>query len=374
MKIGIVCPYNIFRHGGVQESIFAHQQVLTEHGHEVRIVSPKPLSYSEKPPKDIILVGVSTDINYPFRTKADISLSVGQSEMKAMLAEEKFDILHFHEPWVPLFSRQLLNLCTCPKVGTFHAKWPEKLIYRTFGKAIRPYARSIVDDLDYVAAASEPGSRYVSELLGRPVHIIFNGIDLKRFDPNKAEPIKRYQSNGKTILYINRLEKRKGPDLLLKAYRELSKKHRDLKLVMASDGDMRAKLEAYVEKYKLPGVEFIGFVDDETKVKLYASADVYCAPSPYGEGFGIVLLEAMAMRLPYVGGDNVGYRYASGPRADDYLVDPTDAKALADKLEEMLFDGDKRARYKRWSRRYATKYDYENIVKEYEAVYKKLVK
>jgi len=374
MKIGIVCPYNLFRHGGVQETIFAHQRILKARGYTVKIISPKPLSFAGKSPADVILLGVSTDLNYPFRTKADISLSVGQNEMKDMLERERFDILHFHEPWVPLFPRQLLNLSTAVNIGTFHAKWPEQLIYKTFGKAIRPYARSIVADLDYVAAASEPGSRYVSELLDRDVHIIFNGIDLERFDPERVQPLKKYTGPTKTILYINRLEKRKGPDLLMKAYKELAKVRRDIRLVMASDGDMRPKLEAYAARYKLPNVEFIGFIDDETKVRLYASADVYCAPSPYGEGFGIVLLEAMAMGIPYVGGDNVGYRYASGPRADDYLVDPTDTTALAQRLEDMLYDSAKRRRYKRWSRNYARKYDYETIVSEYEKVYQRLAK
>lgn len=372
MKIGIVCPYNLFRHGGVQETIFAHSAILKKRGHVVKILSPRPLSYTDKPPKDVLLIGVSTDLNYPFKTKADISFNAGQSDMRRILDEEQFDILHFHEPWVPLFSRQLLNISKAANVGTFHAKWPEQLIYKTFGKAIRPYARSVVDDLDYVAAASEPGSRYVSELLGREVRIIFNGIDLERFNPDKIKPIKKYQDGKKNILYINRLEKRKGPDLLLKAFRELASSRDDIRLIMASDGDMRPKLETYCKRYGLKNVEFIGFVDDKTKVRLYKTADVYCAPSPYGEGFGIVLLEAMAMRTPYVGGDNVGYRYASGPRADDYLVDPTDAKALAESLEQMLFDEDRRKSYKNWSRKYAAKYDYEAIVSEYEDVYRSL--
>ena len=374
MKIGIVCPYNIFRHGGVQESIFAHQRVLKSRGHDVKIISPKPLSFSGNSDKGIILLGVSTDLNYPFRTKADVSIHVGQAEMAQMLEREKFDILHFHEPWVPLFPRQLLNLSDAINVGTFHAKWPETLIYKTFGKAIGPYARSIVDDLDYLAAASEPASHYINELTGQQVPIIFNGIDLRLYDPAKVKPLKKYGGPTKTILYLNRLEKRKGPDLLLKAYKELTKRHDNLRLIMASDGDMRPRLESYVRQHNLPNVEFTGFVSDQTKLRLYASADVYCAPSPYGEGFGIVLLEAMAMGVPYVAGDNVGYRYASGPRAEQYLVDPTKSKLLADKLELMLFDAAKRRSYKQWSRRYATKYDYETIVGQYEVVYRDLLK
>lgn len=373
MKIGIVCPYNIFRHGGVQETIFAHQRVLKSRGHLVKIISPRPLSYNGRPSRDIVLVGVSTDLNYPFQTKADVSINVGQQETAMILAKYKFDILHFHEPWVPLFPRQLLNMSSSINVGTFHAKWPESLIYKTFGKAIRPYARSIVDDLDFVAAASEPASHYINELIGQPVPLIFNGIDLKRYDPAKVKPFKRY-AKDKMILYIGRLEKRKGPDLLLKAYKELVKNHQDIRLVMASDGDMRERLEQYVKDNHLPRVEFMGFVDEATKLRLYASADVYCAPSPYGEGFGIVLLEAMAMRVPYIAGDNVGYRFASGPRADEYLADPTNAKQLAHKIETMLYDQPARQSYLKWSRNYAKRYDYETIVSQYEEVYSRLLK
>lgn len=373
MKIGIVCPYNIFRHGGVQETIYAHQRILKSRGHDVKILSPRPLSFNSRPPKDIILLGISTDLNYPFKTKADISIHVGQFEMAKILHRHRFDILHFHEPWVPLFPRQVLNMSSSVNVGTFHAKWPESVIYKTFGKAIGPYARSIVDDLDFVTAASEPASHYVNELIGQSVPIIFNGIDLTRFNPDTIKPFKRYQGATKTILYINRLEKRKGPDLLLQAYKELSKHRQNLRLIMVSDGDMRPDLEHYVVANHLPRVEFTGFVDEKTKLRLYASADVFCAPSPYGEGFGIVLLEAMAMRVPYVAGDNVGYRFASGPRAKDYLVDPTRTDLLAERLATMLFDTKRRKRYQQWSRAYVAQYDYQTIVSQYEDIYSRLL-
>lgn len=374
MKIGIVCPYNLFRHGGVQETVFAHAKVLAAKGYDVKIISPRPYGYDGEVAENIRLVGVSTDLNYPFRTKADISFNVGQKEMKDMLEQEQFDILHFHEPWVPMFPRQLLNISTAINIGTFHAKWPEKLIYRTFGKAIKPYARSIVDDLDYLVAASEPASHYINELIGSEVPIIFNGIDLKRFDPKRVKKLKKYDDDVPTIVYVNRLEKRKGPDLLLQAYSRLVEMMPNVRLVFASDGDMRQKLEDYVQIYKLPNVEFLGFIDDETKVRLYKSADVYTAPSPYGEGFGIVLLEALAMDVPYVAGDNPGYRYASAELADELLVDPYDAEAYAKKLFTMLTDKSARQRFANWAKQRKKLFDYERIVNQYETVYKRLLK
>ncbi len=374
LKIGIVCPYNIFRHGGVQETIFAHRQVLCQRGHQVLIISPRPLSFRGQAPEYIRLIGMSTDLNYPFKTKADISIKVGQAEIKRLLDQERFDILHFHEPWVPIFPRQLLNLSRAVNIGTFHAKWPEKLIYRTFGKAIKPYAKSIIKDLDYLVAASEPASHYVNELVNGKVPIIYNGIDLQRFNPDRVKPLPDFEDGKRNILYLNRLEKRKGPDLLLYAYELLKNQEPDVRLIMASDGDMRRKLEDYVSLYRIKDVIFTGFVDNETKVRLYKTADLYCAPAPYGEGFGIVLLEAMAMGVPYVAGNNAGYRYASADRAEQYLVDPYKSEIFARKLSLMLKDEALRQDYRQWAAARIRRFDYEVIVSQYEELYYKLIK
>jgi phosphatidylinositol alpha-mannosyltransferase len=373
MKIGIVCPYNIFRYGGVQETVFEHQRILKKRGHDVLVISPRPASYDGPVPADVRLIGISTDLNYPFKTKADVSIRTGQKEMKELLKKEHFDILHFHEPWVPLFPRQLLNISQAVNIATFHAKLPEKLIFKTIGKAIKPYTKSIINDLDFMAAASEPASRHINEIAQTSVPIIFNGIDLSKYSPAKVKPLAKYNDDIKTIVYINRLEKRKGPDLLLAAYREFTKQNKKVRLVIASDGDMRSRLESYVYSYKLPNVEFLGFIDDKTKIRLYASADLFCAPSPYGEGFGIVLLEAMAMGVPYVAGDNSGYRYASADRADKYLINPYKPKLFAKKIDDLLFDQDERDSYRKWAKRYVKQFDYEKVVSQYERIYKKLM-
>ncbi len=374
MKIGIVCPYNIFRPGGVQEAVFAHQKELISRGHDVTVITPNPRQNSDKIPVGVDLIGSSTELNTPFRTKSDVSLHAGLREVAQYLDEEKYDILHFHEPWVPILARQILNKATCPVVATFHAKLPEAWIYKTIGKAARPYMKSFMKDIDYPVAASEPATDLINSIIDTKVQIIFNGVDLAKYNPDKVSALTQYSDDRKTILYINRLEKRKGPDLLLKAYRQLIDTHDDVRLVIASDGDMRKKLEAYVETYELPNVEFLGFVDDETKLKLYASADLYCAPAPYGEGFGIVLLEAMAMQTPYVAGDNAGYRFATGDKADEYLVDPTKPMLLAKRIEKMLYDEEARDEYKKWARKRVKTYDYKVVVDEYETIYKDLVR
>ncbi|MDX1765983.1 MAG: glycosyltransferase family 4 protein [Candidatus Saccharimonadales bacterium] len=374
MKIGIVCPYNLYRPGGVLVQIKAHQKELQRLGHDVTLIAPKPRGFTGEPEPGVVLVGTSTELNTPFKTKADISIHAGLYEIGKFLKEEQFDILHFHEPWIPMLPMQILNASTSVNVATFHAKMPGMRIYKAIGKAITPYTKSIIKKLDYMVGVSETATMYLNTLVDEPVEIIPNSIDLKVFDPEKTSIVRRYDDDLKTIFYMNRLEKRKGPDLLLKAYKELVEEHDDLRLIMASDGDMRKELEVYVAAYDLPNVEFLGFISDEEKLQLYKTADVYCSPAPYGESFGLVMLEAMAMQTPLVAGDNPGYQVPLGDRAKDYLVDPTITSVLVKRLEDMIYDEDKRRRYIEWSRKEASKYSFTTTVAQYESIYKKLLK
>lgn len=290
------------------------------------------------------------------------------------MEESGFDILHFHEPWVPLLPLQILNQSEAINVATFHAKMPGMRIYKAIGKAVTPYTKSIVRKLDYMVGVSRIATEYLNSIVEEDVEIIPNGIDLEVFNPQNVQPLARYNDDKKTILYLNRLEKRKGPDLLLKAYKQLVEDHDDLRLVMASDGDMRQELEVYVAAYDLPNVEFVGFVSDEEKLQLYKSADVYCSPAPYGESFGVVILEALAMETPVVGGDNPGYAEPLGERAADYLVDPHLTSVLARRLEELLYDQSKRENYRSWARARAEQYSFIRMIDSYEALYEKLMK
>ena len=374
MKIGIICPYNLYRPGGVPKLVWAWHKELRKRGHDAILIAPKPRKHEGPVEEGVMLFGTSTELNTPFRTKADVSIHAGPIEIKEYLDEQQFDILHFHEPWVPMLPLQILNKSTSINIATFHAKLPDMRVYKAIGKAAAPYARSIVKKLDYMVSVSDAAADYIQTIIEDKIDIIPNGVDLEYFDPSKIEPYPQYDDDVKTILYLNRLEKRKGPDLLLKAYRRLVKKHDDVRLIMASDGDMRSSLEAYVAAYDLPRVEFVGFVSDEEKLRLYKSADLYCAPSPYGESFGVVILEALAMQTPVLGGNNPGYAVSLAERADDYLVDTRTTTAFTKRLEELLYNEDERASYIEWSRGQAEKFGFSSMVDQYEELYTKLLK
>src|SRR3989344_5400643 len=113
-----------------------------------------------------------------------------------------------------------------------------------------------------------------------------------------------------SILFIGRLEKRKGTKYLLKSFAQLQKKYPDIELVIAGDGPERQMLEDYATKHDIKHIKFLGFIDVSKKLELLASSTVFCSPALFGESFGIVLLEAIAMGTPVVAGNNPGYATA----------------------------------------------------------------
>src|SRR3989344_6875787 len=100
MKIGLVCPYDMYKGGGVQEVTLALHRGLLKRRHKSRIITPVPPSYDGSDKKDIIFIGVSRDIKSPFKTTGQISINLNSDDITDALDREQFDILHFHEPWV----------------------------------------------------------------------------------------------------------------------------------------------------------------------------------------------------------------------------------------------------------------------------------
>ncbi len=131
MKIGLVCPYNMFIGGGVQEVVLALRDGIQARGHEAYIITPQPRNYKGSVPEGIIFIGGSTTVKKPFHTAGQIAASVDTDKLEQILAEQNFDILHFHEPWVPMLSRQILLRSQAINIGTFHATLPDRFMTRT---------------------------------------------------------------------------------------------------------------------------------------------------------------------------------------------------------------------------------------------------
>lgn len=365
MKIGLVCPYNLFKGGGVQECVLAMQAELSSRGHDVVIVAPQPKQCPDTVAPFIRLLGRARDVKSPFHTTAQVSVSVDPRGVESLLTMEKFDLLHFHEPWVPLLSRQILVKSTAKNVATFHAKLPDTVMSRTIERVITPYTKSILKYLDSLTAVSTAAADYASDLTNRRIAIIPNGIDLKKYQT----PVKAAEAAPRNVLFVGRLEKRKGVVFLLRAMRALQAAQPDIELRIVGDGPDRAKLETMTAELGIHS-KFYGRVSETDKLRLLHEATVFCSPARYGESFGIVLLEAMAAGVPTVAGDNPGYVAVMKDTGMLSIANPQNTADFARRLEIFATDEGLRKHWQAWAKPYVKQFSYAAIVDQYERIYR----
>jgi phosphatidyl-myo-inositol alpha-mannosyltransferase len=371
MKIGLVCPYNVARGGGVQELVFAYQAELRRRGHDAIIITPEPREMDGDFKRDhMLFLGNGTDLASPLHTTGQVSAGLND-EIDEVLEEHKFDVLHFHEPGVPVLGRQMLARSNTINVATFHAAFPETIVGRTFARVAAPYIKPLMKYIHEYVAVSEAAAEYITTLTEEPVAIIPNAIDLKHFTPPKTRDDSK---TAKTIFYVGRLENRKGVNYLLRAFAVLSKKRPDVSLVIAGDGTDREKLENLAKDLKLQNVKFLGYVSEKQKLQYLQNSDLFCAPSPFGESFGLVLLEAMATGLVTVAGDNPGYRSVLTGLGSLSLVNPKESEAFAHRLDLLLHENALRKLWRDWAKDQVKQYSTKAIVDQYEELYEQAIK
>lgn len=367
MRIGLICPYNITKGGGVQEAVYAICDELEGRGHYVRIITPTPKSRENYNDHRVLFLGNAKDVKSFFHTTSQVSYNVSNESIDNLLNQNDFDILHFHEPWVPLLSRQILTRSHSINIATFHAKLPDTAVSRTIERVITPYTKPMMKYFDGLSAVSEAAAQYVRSITNKNVEIIPNGINTKLFQVNRQDSTKLNK-----ILYIGRLEKRKGVKYLIDAFYELKQKKSDLKLIIAGDGPGRQKLETYVSDHNIKGVKFLGYVLPEKKIELLQTSDLFCSPALYGESFGIVLLEAMAAGLPLVAGNNIGYSELMTNEGSISIANPRDIVDFSRRLDLMLSSKPFRKIWRDWAKNEVVKYEYAKIVDAYEVFYGKI--
>ncbi len=335
LKIAIFSPYNIFKGGGVQEHVNAQAKLLRARGHSVTILTPRPRrKLVRDAPRGVKFLGVSTRIRTPSATSADVSATVDFDAIERALAAE-YNVIHFHEPLIPLAPRQILTQAKgrgILLVGTFHAALPGNRLGKSLVSTYKTYARGVLPYLDELTAVSPAAINYIQNYAQQKIEFIPNGIDLKLYKPKKIE------RDPNLILFVGRLEKRKGVRQLIEAFYELKRAKPSAKLVIAGDGPLKKSLKTMVKDYGLSDVEFLGFIQDKQKIELLNRCSVFTSPALYGESFGIVLAEAMAMGAPVVAHQNDGYRWVLKETGRLSLADCNNPSEYAARLQLMMED------------------------------------
>lgn len=379
MKIAQVCPYHINRPGGVQRHICDLSEALRERGHDVTIISPKRAA-NEEPGVDyvcetepkVVLIG-NARLIVSNQTSWHMSLAYGSEHKRLRELLQGFDLVHFHTIVTPFLSYQVFAGFGGAKVATFHDVPPASKTGAALRLAYSIVDRFLLPRLDAVILASEVQKQFHSIERAVSCSIIPPCIAIDRFG-TAHDPLPQWRDARVNILFFNRLDKRKGLQVMLQAYRKLRAAGvHGVRLLIAGDGPERVAAERYVARHALPDVVFAGQVHDADVPRWFATADIMCAPSLDGEGFGIVLLEAMASGKPVVAAGNSGYRLVLNGEGAAGLTAPGDVDALAERLREFVVDGELRGRLSKWGRREAARYDCRHFVDRFVSIYEAAV-
>ncbi len=358
MKVCLVSPYDFVHPGGVTEHVRHLAGELRRRDHEVTILAPSSRVGDDHGIPGYVRIGRSVPVRGN-GSVARIALSFHLvRRVRSLLARQGFDVVHYHEPLVPGLPITTLRLHRGANVGTFHATARRNLGYY-YG---RPVLARYFHRLHGLICVSEPAREFISRYFEGNYTIVPNGIDGRRFRPS-LDPIAALRSEGKaTILFVGRMEPRKGLPTLLEAYALLRQRRDDARLVVIGDGPMRWAYERRCEADGVPDVSFLGHVDGLVLPRIYASADIFCSPATGGESFGIVLLEAMATGVPVIASAIPGFSHVVHAGREGLLVPPGEPAAWAQAITGLLGDPAQRRSMSRHGIATAQGYDWRVVV------------
>lgn len=364
MKIGMVSPYDFTWPGGVTAHVAQLARELGRSGHEVQVLAPH--SPSRECQDADLLVPLGRSVPLPSGGSiARVSLSWWlYRKVRALLRREQFDIIHLHEPMAPILPLCVLEFSKTVNVGTFHASYAHQHLYRMTHPIIKRWHQRLHGNI----AVSPAAQRYVNDAFPGKYEIIPNGIDFDHFAKN-AVPWSEYQDGKINILFVGRLERRKGLRYLLEAFARLKWDNPDIRLLVVGPGNPDKESYRVLSSRNMQDVVFLGRVPYDDLPRYYASADIFCSPATGAESFGIVLLEAMAAGKPIVASSIEGYRGIMDDGEQGLFFTKKDSESLAKALEVLVRNPDARDRMGAVGRRTAKTYRWEVVAGQVERYY-----
>jgi len=364
LRIALFAPYDLARPGGVNTQLRVQARALRRLGHTVRIYGPASA------PLDDDEVALSGSFAFTVGgTESGLGIDLrSRSRVARLFATEPFDIVHVHEPLVPLLPWFALQLARAPLVATFHVHREQG--HRWYPLA-RPWLRSLIARVAARIAVSPAARRTVAAQFPGDYEILPNAIDVDAFRAPRPRPA-AMTADRLNVLYVGRLEPRKGVDHLIRAMTDVHRRAPGAALVVVGDGPDR---DALADLARTSGieVEFVGRVDDDELPAYFQASDVVCAPATGGESFGVVLIEAMACAKPIVASRIEGYEALVGAAECGRLVAAGDAAALATAIVTLLADAGLRRACGARGLCAARAYDASVIAQRLDAVYQQLV-
>jgi phosphatidyl-myo-inositol alpha-mannosyltransferase len=372
MKIGLVSPYDWLTPGGVNRHVGRIALEFQTRGHSVRVMAP-----ASGPVADPLVEVMGSPTSVPASgSTARIALNprLG-NRVGEFLRAEQFDVVHVHEPLMPVLPIQVLRHSKAANehvvnVGTFHAR---KDGGNRLYEYLRPLLKRWFRELDGKIAVSPPAAQYVGAYFPGFYNIIPNGLDIERFAEPTLEPVAEFDDATINILYVGRAEKRKGLAYLIRAFGVVNARDQNTRLIVVGpDSKQRRGYERSVRESGQRNVHFVGAPSDEELPRYYRTADISCSPALGHESQGYVLLEAMAAGAPVVASNIEGYASVVTHGVDGLLVRPKDPVELANTLTELVRDEQRRRELAAGGRVRVENYAWPRVTQQVLSYYERL--
>ena len=366
LTVGLVFDDSLDRPDGVQQYVQRVAEWLTSQGHDVHFLVGETIRTDLKN-----MHSLSRNLRVKFNGNTmSMPLPTTKKELKKVLADYNFDILHVQMPYSPFMAGRLMKMVSkqTAVVGTFHILPYSKLVLvanRILGWVNWRSGKRLTT----VMAVSPPAQIFARKLYGYECQIVPNPIRVRDFMGTSAT-----QEHAVTrIVFLGRLVERKGARHLLEAVAYLREQHLydgPFEVVIGGKGELYEQLQHFVRQNGLKDVvRFPGFVPETDKAALLATADIAVFPSVSGESFGISLLEAMAASPGVVlAGNNPGYASVMHG-LHDRLVEPLDTPAFAQSLADWLGNAANRTTAATEQQKYVQQYDVAIVGAQIETVY-----
>ena len=376
MKIGFFTDGYLPQINGVATSVEELHESLEERKHNVYVVAPKFPQYKDKNPKVFRLKSFRLYKNPELRLSYMFPDKIFQEVLKI-----DFDVIHgFSGGSIPSLGLALAKLKRRPYVFTYNTRLTHYTHYVLGGRFIRPKAVEKVVELylnvcNHVIAPADYVKKELIEFgVKKPITVIPNGVNTKRFKPQKNNYLRNklgIPKGDKIVIYVGRIAREKSIDFLIHTFANVARQEKNIHFVIVGDGPERKNLERLVNKLKISDRVFLlGFVDHKDVAKIYQSADVFVFSSKT-ETQGLVVLEAMSCGLPVITVKDWVFEEFIQNGIDGFMVDKKE-NVFANKLMEILEDEDLRKTISANARKKALKFSLEEIAKKFENLYKSL--
>ena len=365
MKI-LQTPARFYPHvGGVESYVYNLSRELVKMGNEVSVICA-----NEPNAGDGVVDGVKVKrLGYVGKI-ANTNIT---PKLPYAIWKEDFDVIHTHlpTPWSADWSVLVSKIRRKPAVVTYHNDIAGFGAMRYVAKAYnRTMLKFILGEVKKIIITNKKHLKFSPFLndYTEKIEVIPPGVDTNKFRPLETD---KEENSIFFLSVLDRYHEYKGLEYLLQALKIVKGEIKNVKLTVGGRGELFDYYKGMAYSLGLRNnVKFVGYIPEDEILGYYNRSELFVLPSvsPTQEGFGIVLLEAMACGLPVITTNIVGLADEIEKEDAGVVIEPRNSAKLAEYIIR-FFQDKKLIRKGMNARRLAEKYDWGRIAREISEVY-----